>query len=147
MNRRALGLLTAAAAVGGLITTAAGPAAAARVPSATVTIGTRTSGVFDGIGAILGGGGSARLLADYAPAVRSQIYNYLFRPGDGAALQMLKLEIGSGTNSSDAAEPSVEPSAGRPRPTSAMSSPGSSAPASITCASPTSAAGTSTAPA
>jgi hypothetical protein len=113
LNIRWLGLLTAAA-VGGIVITAAGPAAAAaRVPSATVKITTRTSGVFDGIGAILGGGGNARLLADYPLAVRDEIYDYLFRPGYGAALQMLKLEIGSGTNSSDGAEPSVEPSPGQ----------------------------------
>ncbi|MGH3401642.1 MAG: hypothetical protein ACRDRJ_03850 [Streptosporangiaceae bacterium] len=69
--------------------------------------------MFDGIGAILGGGGNARLLADYPPAARSQIYNYLFRPGSGAALQILKLEIGAGTYSSDGAEPSVEPAPGQ----------------------------------
>jgi Glycosyl hydrolase family 59 len=122
MNRsrllRLLSLLTTAAAVGGTIFAAAAPASAApasaaRVPSATVTVTTRTSGVFDGIGAIAGGGGNARLLADYAPAVRNQIYDYLFRPGYGASLQMLKLEIGAGTNSSDGAEPSVEPTAGK----------------------------------
>ena len=79
LNIRQLGLL-AAAAVGGIVIATAGPAAAARVPSATVRITTRTSGVFDGIGAILGGGGNARLLADYPPAVRDEIYNYLFRP-------------------------------------------------------------------
>jgi hypothetical protein len=114
MNRsRKLGLVTVAASVGGLIVTTAGPATAAPLPSATITITTRTSGVFAGIGAIVGGGGNARLLADYAPAVRNQIYDYLFRPGYGAALQMLKLEIGAGTNSSDGAEPSVEPSPGQ----------------------------------
>jgi Glycosyl hydrolase family 59 len=125
MNRsRQLSLLTAAAgavAAGGIIVAAAGPttvipvASAVRsaVPSSTVTITTRTSGVFDGIGAIAGGGGNARLLADYPPAVRNQIYDHLFRPGYGAALQMLKLEIGAGTYSSDGAEPSVEPTRGK----------------------------------
>jgi hypothetical protein len=119
MSRRLLSLFTAAAAVAGITVATAAPASAtsaasaAKVPSATVTITARTSGVFDGIGAISGGGGNSRLLADYAPAVRNQIYDYLFRPGYGASLQMLKLEIGAGTNSSDGAEPSVEPTAGK----------------------------------
>lgn len=126
MNRsRQLSLLMAAVAGGGIIIAAAGPATAipvasaepptvaSAVPSATVTITGRTSGVFDGIGAILGGGGNARLLADYPAKVRNQIYDYLFRPGYGAALQMLKLEIGAGTYSSDGAEPSVEPTPGK----------------------------------
>jgi hypothetical protein len=108
-----LSLLAAAVAAAGLILTTAAMATSAPVPSATVTIGTRTSGVFGGIGAILGGGGNARLLADYPAAVRNEIYNYLFRPGYGASLQLLKLEIGSGANSSDGAEPSVEPAEGQ----------------------------------
>src|SRR5690242_17751291 len=121
---RQLSLLTAAAVVvagGGFIIAAARPTTATPVPvaapssgpSTTVKITRRTSGVFDGIGAILGGGGNARLLADYPPAVRNQIYDYLFRPGYGASLQMLKLEIGAGTYSSDGAEPSVEPAPGK----------------------------------
>jgi hypothetical protein len=121
---RQLSLLSAAAVVvagGGFIIAAARPTTATPVPlavpssgpSVTVKITTRTSGVFDGIGAIVGGGGNARLLADYAPAVRNQIYDYLFRPGYGASLQMLKLEIGAGTYSSDGSEPSVEPSPGK----------------------------------
>src|SRR5947209_464212 len=48
--------------------------------------------VFDGVGAILGGGGNARYLMDYPARQRNQILNYLFKPGYGAALQILKLE-------------------------------------------------------
>ncbi|QMU76018.1 galactosylceramidase [Streptacidiphilus sp. PB12-B1b] len=63
---------------------------------------------FDGIGAISGGGGNSRLLADYPAAQRAQIMDYLFKPGYGAALQILKVEIGGDTNSTDGAEPSIE---------------------------------------
>jgi glycosyl hydrolase family 59/glycosyl hydrolase family 59 (putative galactocerebrosidase) len=68
--------------------------------------------VYDGVGAIIGGGGNARYLMDYPAAQRAQILDYLFKPGYGAALQILKLEIGGDGNSSDGAEPSVEHTAG-----------------------------------
>jgi hypothetical protein len=61
---------------------------------------------FDGIGAVSGGGGNSRLLIDYAEPFRSQILDYLFKPNYGAALQMLKVEIGGDMNSTDGAEPS-----------------------------------------
>jgi hypothetical protein len=61
--------------------------------------------VFGGIGA-LSAGGSSRLLVDYPEPERSRILDYLFRPGYGAALQVLKVEIGGDTNSTDGAEPS-----------------------------------------
>src|SRR5215831_2711097 len=50
--------------------------------------------VFRGIGAISGGGGNSRLLIDYPPKQRAQVLDYLFKPGYGASLQILKLEIG-----------------------------------------------------
>ena len=76
---------------------------------ATVTInGADTGAVFQGIGAISGGGGNSRLLIDYPPGERAQILDYLFSPHYGASLQMLKLEIGGGGFSSDGSEPSVE---------------------------------------
>jgi O-glycosyl hydrolase len=65
-----------------------------------------TGRVFDGIGAISGGGGTSRLLVDYPEPQRSRILDYLFKPGYGASLQILKVEIGSDTNSSNGAEPS-----------------------------------------
>ncbi len=68
--------------------------------------------VFQGIGAISGGGGNSRLLIDYPAREREQILDYLFTPHFGASLQMLKLEIGGGGYSSDGSEPSVEPVAG-----------------------------------
>ncbi|WP_051941095.1 RICIN domain-containing protein [Phaeacidiphilus oryzae] len=64
--------------------------------------------IFDGIGAISGGGGNSRLLIDYPEPQRSQILDYLFKPGYGAALQILKVEIGGDTNSTDGSESSYQ---------------------------------------
>ncbi len=81
---------------------------------ATIVIdGGRPGPVFQGIGAISGGGGNSRLLIDYPPRERGQILDYLFSPHFGASLQMLKLEIGGGGFSSDGSEPSVEAVKGR----------------------------------
>ena len=41
-------------------------------------------------------GGNARHLVDYPEPERSRILDPLYRPGDGAALQILKVEIGGG---------------------------------------------------
>jgi Glycosyl hydrolase family 59/Glycosyl hydrolase family 59 central domain len=91
---------------------AAGPARSA-VPTTSITVnGAGGARVFDGIGAILGGGGNARYLEEYPAAQRTQILDYLFKPGYGASLQLLKLEIGGDANSSDGAEPSIEHSSG-----------------------------------
>ncbi len=89
--------------------------ALARAPDrATIVInGARPGPVFQGIGAISGGGGNSRLLIDYPPRERGQILDYLFSPHFGASLQMLKLEIGGGGYSSDGSEPSVEAVKGR----------------------------------
>src|ERR671938_1307098 len=86
---------------------AAGPARVAAPVTTAVTVdGTQGGRTFDGIGAISGGGGNSRLLVDYPEPQRGQILDYLFRPGYGAALQVLKVEIGGDTNSTDGAEPS-----------------------------------------
>ncbi len=61
--------------------------------------------VYEGIGA-LSAGASSRLLYDYKEPYRSDILDYLFKPGYGAALQHLKVEIGSDVNSTDGSEPS-----------------------------------------
>ncbi|WP_369382086.1 RICIN domain-containing protein [Streptomyces sp. cg36] len=91
------------------------PQASASVPSAApaattaITVdGTSPGRTFDGVGAISGGGGNTRLLADYPEPQRGQILDYLFTPGYGAALQILKVEIGGDTNSTDGAESSIE---------------------------------------
>jgi O-glycosyl hydrolase len=91
-----LGLLPA------LVLVAPARAAAPRQVTIDGTAGGRT---FDGVGA-LSAGGSSRLLIDYPEPQRSQILDYLFKPGYGAALQILKVEIGGDTNSTDGAEPS-----------------------------------------
>ena len=84
-------------------------AAAITPHRATIIVnGARPGPVFQGIGAISGGGGNSRLLIDYPPGQRAQILDYLFTPHFGASLQMLKLEIGGGGFSSDGSEPSVE---------------------------------------
>jgi hypothetical protein len=82
-------------------------AAPAAVAATTVTInGTSAGRTFDGVGAISGGGGNSRLLYDYPEPQRSQILDYLFKPGYGAAMQKMKVEVGGDTNSTSGAEPS-----------------------------------------
>ena len=61
---------------------------------------------FDGIGGLSGGGCSTRLLADYSAVWYNQIMDYLFLPGFGASLQILKVEIGGDVQSTDGTEPS-----------------------------------------
>ena len=74
-------------------------------PAQRITLDGQGQGrVFDGVGAI--SGGSSRLLYDYPEEQRRQILDYLFRPDYGASLQILKVEIGSDTNSTITAEPS-----------------------------------------
>ena len=61
--------------------------------------------IYEGLGAA-SAGASSRLLIDYPEPYRSQILDYLFKPGYGAALQHLKVEIGADVNSTDGSEPS-----------------------------------------
>lgn len=82
--------------------------AAARVTTLIKVDATETGRTFGGVGAISGGGGNSRLLIDYPAKQRNQILDYLFKPGYGASLQILKLEIGGDANSTDGSEPSVE---------------------------------------
>src|SRR4051794_17365027 len=98
----AAGVVLAAA---GVVALAAGPAEAAT----SITINGSSGGqTFDGVGAVSGGGGNSRLLIDYPEPQRGQILDYLFKPGYGAALQILKVEVGGDTNSTSGAEPSHE---------------------------------------
>jgi hypothetical protein len=48
---------------------------------------------------------SSLLLYDYPEPERSQILDYLFKPDYGASLQILKVEIGSDSNSTTSSEP------------------------------------------
>lgn len=110
------GIISIFLAVPAMLATAVpAPAGAAVPPGATggtraaphqvVLDGERPGRVFDGFGA-LSAGASSRLLVDYPEPQRGQILDYLFKPGYGAALQILKVEIGGDTNSTDGAEPS-----------------------------------------
>src|SRR3954453_19919771 len=109
-------LVRARAAIAGLVLAAASVLLARPTPAqaaTAITINGSSGGrVFDGAGAISGGGGNSRLLIDYPEPQRSQILDYLFKPGYGAATQILKVEIGGDTNSTSGAEPSHEPTRG-----------------------------------
>lgn len=65
---------------------------------------------FDGLGGCSAGTGP-RLLVDYAPAAREAVLNYLFSPRFGAALDIIKVEIGGG-GSAVGTESSFEPRPG-----------------------------------
>jgi Glycosyl hydrolase family 59 len=92
-----LGLLSAAFVLLG---------ASARSQQTTIVLDGNNNGrIYDGLGAV-SAGASSRLLIDYPEPQRSQILDYLFKPGYGAALQRLKVEIGADVNSTDGSEPS-----------------------------------------
>ncbi len=106
-------LTTVTTALAATLALVALPATSAQAATTTITVnGTGTGRVFNGIGAISGGGGNTRLLTDYPAAQQSQILDYLFKPGYGAALQILKVEIGGDTNSTDGSESSHEHASG-----------------------------------
>ncbi|MCX5208148.1 ricin-type beta-trefoil lectin domain protein [Kitasatospora sp. NBC_00240] len=109
--RRTAGALAAAfaLAIGPLAALSPQPAAAvdsAPAPTIVAADGHSPGRTFDGIGALSGGGGNTRLLTDYPAAQQQQILDYLFKPGYGANLQILKVEAGGDTNSTDGSESS-----------------------------------------
>lgn len=64
---------------------------AALAPLSRYPLDTAASGpIFDGIGAISGGGGETVLLPAYPEPQRSQILDFLFKPSFGASLHLLK---------------------------------------------------------
>src|SRR5512137_1238821 len=72
----------------------------------TIRIDSASPGrVFEGIGAV-SAGASTRLLPDYPEPQRGQILDFLFKTKFGAGFQHLKVEIGSGENSTCGSEPS-----------------------------------------
>ena len=72
----------------------------------TVTInGTGTGRLFEGVGAVSGGGATSVLLKDYPEPQRSQILDYLFKPKFGASMQTMFLEIGGDDNATQGSEP------------------------------------------
>jgi len=76
--------------------------------AAPVTVDLRGSDAgrtFEGVGAV-SAGASTRLLFDYAEPYRSDVLDFLFKPGFGAGFQHLKVEIGGGENSTCGSEPS-----------------------------------------
>ena len=82
------------------------PAAHAQPADVAVVVDGQDRGrVFDGIGGV-SAGGSSRLLYDYPEPQRGEILDYLFKPGYGQALQILKVEIGGDVNGTVGAEPS-----------------------------------------
>lgn len=81
------------------------PAPAQQAPQHVVLDGASAGPIYYGIGAA-SAGASSRLLIDYPEPYRSQILDYLFKPGYGASLQHLKVEIGADVNSTDGSEPS-----------------------------------------
>jgi O-glycosyl hydrolase len=82
------------------------PVTAAHAATSITINGTATGRRFDGVGAISGGGGTSRLLPDYPVQQQSEILDYLFKPNVGANVQILKVEIGGDTNSTNGAEAS-----------------------------------------
>lgn len=60
---------------------------------------------YDGHGG-LSAGASSRLLYDYGEPYRSDILDYLFKPNHGASLDMIKVEIGGDSQSTDGTEAS-----------------------------------------
>jgi hypothetical protein len=103
--RRLAALAGTAVIAAAVLVGTSSPVQAATAITINGTSGGRT---LDGVGAISGGGGNSRLLIDYPEPQRSDILNYLFKPGYGAAMQILKVEIGGDTNSTSGAEPSHE---------------------------------------
>jgi hypothetical protein len=104
MNRRPLAALCGISV--GLMEALLGSSAFA---AQTVTVsGADTGSVYEGIGAVSGGGATSVLLHDYVEPQRSEILDYLFKPNFGAGIQELYVEIGGDGNSTQGSEPSHE---------------------------------------
>jgi len=62
--------------------------------------------VFEGVGAVSGGGATSVLLKDYPEPQRSQVLDLLFKPNFAASMQTLYVEVGGDGNSTQGTEPS-----------------------------------------
>ena len=82
------------------------PAAASAASPPLAISRTTLADKFWGIGGLSGGGATSRLLVDYKEPQRSQLLDILFKPKFGAALQILKVEIGGDSQSTDGTESS-----------------------------------------
>eukprot|EP01052_Picozoa_sp_SAG31_P044838 SAG31_NODE_7963_length_1554_cov_1.757388_1_plen_467_part_01 len=67
---------------------------------------------YDGLGGVSAGTGP-RLLVDYPHEARAAVLDYLFLPNFAASLQVLKVEIGGGGDSTQGTEASNEPERGQ----------------------------------
>jgi len=61
---------------------------------------------FDGIGGLSGGGATSKLLVNYPEPEKTRILDFLFKPNFGASLDILKVEIGGDSQSTDGTESS-----------------------------------------
>jgi hypothetical protein len=85
------------------------PVQTAQAASFAVALNGASAGrQYDGLGGLSGGGGTSRLLYDYPAAQQSAILDYLFKPNYGASLQILKVEIGGDTDTTEGAEASSQ---------------------------------------
>ena len=81
-----------------------GSAAAAGQPVALDWAANSTGRRFDGIGGLSGGGATSTFLLAYKEPQRSQILDWMFKPGFGASLDILKVEVGSDDQTTDGCE-------------------------------------------
>lgn len=83
-----------------------GLVAAAWAAPLQIDVSDKSGRRFDGLGGLSGGGATSRLLPDYPEPQRSEVLDFLFKPQFGASLQMLKVEIGGDSQSTDGTESS-----------------------------------------
>jgi hypothetical protein len=59
---------------------------------------------FDGVGGLSGGGATSTFLMAYSPEYRSEIMDWMFKPGFASSLNILKVEIGCDDETTDGCE-------------------------------------------
>ncbi|WP_457271586.1 hypothetical protein [Pedobacter sp. UYEF25] len=73
----------------------------------TVTLNGNAGGkIFEGVGAVSGGGATSVLLKDYPEKQRNQVLDLLFKPNFGASMNALMVEVPGDGNSTQGSEPS-----------------------------------------